>query len=210
LTGLLLGASGAVVGLAAMRLYWLHAAPLLKQMPTTLPPSRKTQSGLGPGLPLDDISIVGKQHREDESSTAAVGRIAYEGATGHPPDDRTRSRLSYGVHWSYGILMGGLYGMLRRSAGFPDLPGGLLYSTGLWLFGDELAVPLLGLQGGPTAASPSDHANRLGAHLAYGVATAATTQAMLAGSARVASSLGGTPASSSDSAPPPGSCRSSG
>jgi hypothetical protein len=185
MTGFLLGAAGAVAGLTAMRVYWEHVAPAVEQAPTRLPPSRKTPSGRGWGHRLDDISLVGKQHREDESSTAALGRIAFEQATGREPDDRTEERLSYGVHWGYGILMGGLYGLLRRRASFPDLAGGLFYSAGLWLFGDELALSLLGLQGGPTAASPPAHANRLGAHLAYGAATAAVTQALLAGAEAV-------------------------
>ncbi|QDV33376.1 hypothetical protein [Tautonia plasticadhaerens] len=184
MTGLFLGSAGAVAGLVAMRLYWDYAAPIVKRGPTSPPPSRKTQAEQGPGHPLDDISLVGTRHQGDESSTSALGRIGFEQITGRTPDDRTKTRLSFGVHWGYGILMGGVYGLIRRRASFPDLVGGLLFSGGLWLFGDELMVPLLGLQGGPTAAGPAAHANRLGAHLAYGAATAAATQAMLAGLTR--------------------------
>jgi hypothetical protein len=36
-------------------------------------------------------------------------------------------------------------------------------------------VPVLGLQSGPTAVPPVQHANRLGAHLAYGLATGIAT-----------------------------------
>ena len=69
-----------------------------------------------------------------------------------------------------------MYGALREDAEFPDLAGGIAFGAALWLFNDELLVPLLGLQDGPTAAPPVQHVNRLGAHLAYGSATALTTQ----------------------------------
>jgi hypothetical protein len=77
------------------------------------------------------------------------------------------------------LAVGGLYGALRGgSAGAPDVPGGLAYGTGLWLFGSELARPLLGLSAGPTSQPLSAHAHALGAHFAYGLATAATTQVL--------------------------------
>jgi len=56
-----------------------------------------------------------------------------------------------------------------------DILGGPAYAAGLWLLGDELVVPMLGLQSGPTAVPPVQHANRLGAHLAYGLATGVAT-----------------------------------
>jgi uncharacterized membrane protein YagU involved in acid resistance len=92
-----------------------------------------------------------------------------------PETQETKTMLSYLVHWGYGMFQGGLYVALRNDENSLDLPGAAAYATGLWLFGDELAVPLLGLQPGPTAAPPVQHVNRLGAHLAYGLATSVTT-----------------------------------
>ena len=74
--------------------------------------------------------------------------------------------------------MGGLYGAVRGGVKFPDLVGGLSFATGLWLFGDELVVPLLGLQPGPAAASLVQHFNRLAAHLLYGAGLSVTTQGL--------------------------------
>ena len=179
LLGLLAGVAGASAGLYAMRLYWGSVAPRVEDAGDRYAPRFPSASGLGLGRSLDEVSLVGRQHREDESSTAAIGRIAFETATGREPSDETKPSLSYGVHWGYGLAMGGLYGLLRRRAGFPDLTGGLLYGAALWLLGDELAVPLLGLQAGPTSASPAQHVNRLGAHLVYGAGTAAATQSLL-------------------------------
>ena len=74
------------------------------------------------------------------------------------------------------MSMSGGYGALQGPTSVPDIQGGLALGIGLWFFGDELAMPLLGLADGPTAYPPALHAHGLGAHLAYGLATSATTQ----------------------------------
>lgn len=136
------------------------------------------QGGDGRAGPLDSISVIGKNYRKGESSTAALGRIFYHVFTGQDPSSETKTALSYLVHWCYGMLMGGLYGAIRAGVRSPDLIGGLIWASGLWLFGDELVVPLLGLQGGPTSASFVQHVNRLGAHLFYGVGLALAAQSL--------------------------------
>lgn len=168
------GVAGAIAGLLAMRYYWQNVAPLVREQGSD---EEGEASAYPPDLELDDISLFGKQYRDDESSTAALGRMGYTWLTGsEPQSDETKTVLSELVHWGYGLLQGGVYGVMYRDAGFPDLSGGVGHGTLLWAAGDELAVPLLGLQSGPTAAPPLQHANRLGAHLFYGVATAGTTQ----------------------------------
>jgi hypothetical protein len=123
-----------------------------------------------------DVSLIGRKHREGESATAALGRIVYEAAKHRQPDPKTKEKLSNAVHWTYGVQQGAAYGLVRGSAGTVDLPGGLAFGAGLWLLGDEVAVPLLGLAEGPKAHPARLHAETLGAHLVYGVTTAATTQ----------------------------------
>ena len=59
-----------------------------------------------------------------------------------------------------------------------DLRGGLGLGLGAWLFGDELATPLLGVAKGPTPFPPTLHVHALGARVAYGLATAVVTQAL--------------------------------
>jgi hypothetical protein len=170
--GFVAGMAGAIVGLLAMRFYWQEIAPLLK--------SDEQGGGSSPAaypesLDLDDISLLGRQYRQDESATAALGRLLYQRFTGQEPQTESKELLSQLIHWSYGILQGGLYGAIYTPDAGADPTDGLIYASGLWLFGDELAVPLLGLQSGPTAAPPEQHLNRWGAHLAYGLGTAATT-----------------------------------
>ncbi len=128
---------------------------------------------------FDSISLIGTHHEEGESSTAAMGRIAYRAITGGDPEsEETRTTLSYLVHWGYSMLMGGAYGALRGPADVLDLKGGLALGLGVWLFGDELATPLLGLAKGPTAYPPVLHAHAFAAHVAYGLATSAATQTL--------------------------------
>jgi hypothetical protein len=170
--GLVLGVVGGAAGLVAMRYYWRTITAMTGKDPR----SQTSDSG---SRALDDMSVVGRHHKEGESSTAAAGRLAFEAAVGKEPKRETKAALSSGVHWTYGLVVAGLYGALRGgSAGVPDAAGGLAYGTGLWLFGSELAVPLLGLSSGPTTRPFSSHAYGLGAHFAYGLTTAAATQSL--------------------------------
>jgi hypothetical protein len=122
------------------------------------------------------ISLIGRRHEKGESSTAALGRMMYEAATGERPSNQTRKKLSKAVHWGYGIDLGGAYGAFRGRKPKLDVLGGLVYGAGLWVLGDEIAVPLLGLAEGPKAYPKKIHAESLGAHLIYGAATAVATQ----------------------------------
>lgn len=175
--GFVVGILGSVAGLLAMRYYWNNVAPMLKDKANSQSGNKQQQQQANSLQELDSIAIFGKQYKDDESATAALGRMLYSRLNGQEPQsEETKTALSYLVHWGYGMYQGGNYGAWRSDAGFPDLRGGLIWGAGLWLVGDELMVPLLGLQQGPGAVPPVQHANRLGAHLAYGLATAATTQ----------------------------------
>lgn len=188
--GFVAGSMGSLVGLMAMGFYQQQIAPAVKEMAgggsrqgsggQSGSQGNGQSRGQGQSEPLDDISLVGRHYEKDESATAALGRIAYKEISGQEPQsEETEEMLSYLVHWGYGIFQGGMYGALRASADGLDVKGGLGYATALWLFGDELAVPMLGLQGGPTSVSEVQHLNRLGAHLAYGLGTAIATQTLL-------------------------------
>ncbi len=166
--GLVLGVAGSVAGLAAMGKYFALVP---------MPQGSAGQDDYAGFHALDSLSLVGKQARDDEGSTAAVGRIAYQAVTGEEPQSQeTRTTLSYQVHWAYGMGMGGLYGLVRPAAGWPDLGGGLAFGTGLWALGSQIIVPMLGLAKGPTAYPPRQHLVELGGHLVYGLVTSATTQ----------------------------------
>lgn len=164
------GFIGGAVGTIAMQGYW----KLVQKITGDDPRTRKRAGH----HKLDDMSVITMDKPDDEGSTATVGRVIYEEATHHEPDPQTKQALSKAVHWTYGILQGGLYGALSSVRRSNKLLGGALWGAGMWLFGDELAVPALGLAPGATAYKPSQHVHRLGAHLVYGVSVAGVTRAL--------------------------------
>lgn len=172
--GLVLGMLGGIAGVLAMRAYWQQVQQLTGHDPRT----DFDESDVPDTDDLDDVSLIGKHHQEGESTTAALGRIAYHQVTGKEPDQQTKTTLSYLIHWVISMLTSGAYGAARTRAPLVDIPGGLALGTGLWLFGDEIAMPLVGLTKGPTAWPPALHAYGWGAHIAYGVVSATATQVL--------------------------------
>ncbi len=166
---------GGAVGVLAMGFYEQKISPLLVD-PNQAADADEDKNAAE--QPLHSIAIIGIQHHKDESSTAALGRILYEQMAGKEPQSGVKSLLSNAIHWSYGIAQGGIYGLARADVDGLDLLGGSAFGLGLWLFGDELVVPLLGLQDGPTAYSSATHTNRLAMHVVYGATTALVTKVL--------------------------------
>jgi uncharacterized membrane protein YagU involved in acid resistance len=65
--------------------------------------------------------------------------------------------------------MGGIYGLLAELFPPTKAAAGVPYATTLFLLGDEVMVPAMGLSKSPTHYPISTHVKALGAHLAYGV-----------------------------------------
>ena len=176
LEGLALGLIGGIAGLAAMELAQRLTKPLVRSRaprPTDVFQSERS------------MSLVGLHHHEDESATDAIGRLGYEKLLHRVPSEKAKRALSWAVHLGYGLAMAGLYGALRASGHPPwrrhrmtALRDGAIYGAALWLVGDELVMPLLGFADKPTQYHPTQHLQSLAAHLGYGVATAAATDAL--------------------------------
>ncbi|SRR5579883_773501 len=123
------------------------------------------------------LSPFGRHFKEGESSTAAMGSLVYKWITGREPQSQeTVTLLSNLTDWSFGMLMGGLFGIFRSESKIFDIKAELIYSTGLWLTTDEIGVPLAGLSWGPRAYPLSSHLESLGAHIVYGVVMSTTTK----------------------------------
>ncbi|MCQ3932912.1 MAG: hypothetical protein DPW16_20880 [Chloroflexi bacterium] len=168
---LLTATVGGAAGVAAMAAYWKTVTAITGRDP------RQNKTNYAGEQPLDSISIVGKQHERGESSTGAIGRIVYRALMGRAPQSQeTRTFLSYLVHWVISLGMSGISGSLQRRRNKPDAKNGLMLGSGLFLLGDELAMPLLGLADGPTAYPPKLHIHSFGAHVAYGLASSFATK----------------------------------
>jgi hypothetical protein len=182
--GLVCGILGGAAGLAAMRCYLDNVAPRLEEAMRGRADEggqeqkeRSEARSLDLEDPLVDMSVAGPQYEAGEKATSVVGRRIYRWSTGREPRAKeSRQLLGNLVHWGYGLMQGGYYGACRSRAGWPDLRGGMLHGASLWLVGDEFIAPVLGLQPGPAAASGPEHLNRLGAHMAFSLTAAATTQ----------------------------------
>jgi hypothetical protein len=75
------------------------------------------------------------------------------------------------VHYATGAAWGALFGVLARRVPAPVVATGAAYGVLVWLLGDELLVPALGLSRKATAYPASTHAKGLASHLVYGTAT---------------------------------------
>lgn len=156
-----------VAGLVAMELARRLTRPLVRARaprPTDVFLSERSMSPLGP------------RHLPGEDATAALARHAYQRIAGRPPALPTKRRLSWAVHIGYGLLVAAIYGAVRGGRPRDVLRDGIALGSGLWLLGDELAVPLLGLTDKPTTYHPTQHLQSLALHLGFGVATAGTAR----------------------------------
>ncbi|MDB4956794.1 MAG: hypothetical protein JWO36_4363 [Myxococcales bacterium] len=167
--GLGRGLIAGIAGLAAMRLGLRIIRPIVRdRAPRPIDVFATARS----------MSLVGVQHHADEAATDAIARIAYEKLLHHEPSPPQKQRLSSLVHLGYGLAVAALYGAITSRRDVDALRSGFLLGAALWLFGDELVVPLLGLTDKPTAYHPTRHLQSLVAHLGYGLATAATTRGL--------------------------------
>lgn len=158
-----IGLCGGAAGLVAMALTRRLAQPLVRrrESPTAVFLTERTMSPFGP------------QHEHGEAAATAFARMAYQKVTGRRPTRKLANGLSWGVRVGYGLAVASLFGVLRarRARALRD---GLVFGAGLWLIGDVLAVPLLGLADKPTTKHATEHLQSLAAHLGFGVATAGT------------------------------------
>ena len=100
-------------------------------------------------------------------TAVAVSRNLFE----HELTDEEKKIAGPAVHYAYGSLVGAMYGGLAELLPITGAGFGLPFATMLWLLGDEIAVPALGLGKGPTETPVDKHADALAAHLMYGLTT---------------------------------------
>ena len=138
--GLLAGAIGA----GAQSVFF----KLVKAPPPTKPP---------PG--------EGKPEGNDVTALEAVsGRL--EGLTGRDLGDK--SRVASAIHYLFGAMWGGLYGLARESFRMPPQLFGVL----VWALSDNVLLPAFRLAAWPHRYSGREHRYAVKAHVAYGLATA--------------------------------------
>lgn len=112
----------------------------------------------------------GQQYRQPQSepSTYVAADKITRAATGHPLPATDKPAAGSLVHYTFGGVVGALYGAL--TARYPDAAAGMgmPFGTAVWLMADEAGMPAAGLARRPGAYPPADHLSALMAHLVFG------------------------------------------
>lgn len=111
-----------------------------------------------------------------EPATVLAAR-SVAGWVGQEIPEHRKDQAGELMHYLYGAFCGVLYGVLAPKDTRILLPG-LAYGAALWLIGDELAVPALGLSAPVTEYPASVHGKSFGVHLVFGLTTAAGVRAL--------------------------------
>lgn len=111
----------------------------------------------------------------DVAHVAANKLAGAGGVTLSPPQPHP---AGLAVHYSFGIVPGAIYGVLRRRVPEVSAGRGLAYGLGIFLLLDQVAAVVLGLASRPDAYPWQAHARGLVSHAALGVATETTLEAL--------------------------------
>ncbi|NPC74865.1 DUF1440 domain-containing protein [Corallococcus exiguus] len=123
------------------------------------------------------ISRLSESKQQDDSqqepATEVAARKAAEGA-GVKLEGERKKQAGNVVHWSYGTLWGAVHGALHERVPLTGKLFGVGFGLGLFLIGDELAVPLLRLAPPPQKVPAKSHLSALAAHIVYGTTAEGT------------------------------------
>lgn len=122
------------------------------------------------------------QHRaqEDEARPGPPFQVAAEKTArvlGVKLKDQRLQQASMGLHYGLAVSWAPLYALLRGQAQLHPIPAGLTMGTVMSLIADELLTPLAGFSAPNRAYPLVTHARGSLAHLAFGLAVAAVTEA---------------------------------
>jgi hypothetical protein len=120
----------------------------------------------------DDSKSKSEESGQSEDATMRVaGSLAH--LAGRELSLEKKKKAALAVHYAFGTLMGGLYGIAAetqpRKVRRHNALSGMTLGTSLFVGADEIAVPKLGLSRGP--APLSSHLYGLASHLVYGLTT---------------------------------------
>jgi len=118
--------------------------------------------------PSDGSQGEQDSHEQDDATVETAKAIS-EKVFGHELQESEKHPAGAAVHYAFGTLSGGLYGVLAEVTPQVTTAAGLPFGAGFWLLADEISVPLLGLAKGPTEYPVSTHVYALASHLVYGM-----------------------------------------
>jgi Protein of unknown function (DUF1440) len=105
-------------------------------------------------------------------ATVRTAEVVAKTISGQSLARRHRHIAGLTVHYTFAAVAGALHGMVAERYEVTGLSRGLLYGGVLWLFAEEVALPVSGLTKAAGEYSLQDHASGLAAHLMFGYTTA--------------------------------------
>jgi uncharacterized membrane protein YagU involved in acid resistance len=121
---------------------------------------------------LEDPAEKAEQQKQqaeagDDSTQKVADVVAFQ-VTGEHLSKQEKQTGGPIVHYVFGGLMGGVYGVMAEYFPATRLGAGTMFGSALFLGADEIAVPVLGLGKPPDEQPVSSQANHLTAHIVYG------------------------------------------
>ena len=109
----------------------------------------------------------------DDPATVKAAQKTSRAATGEYFAKEDKEAAGNAVHYAFGALLGGAYGLLAEYRPEVTKGFGTLFRAASAAF-DEVGVPAVGLSGPPTDFPAATHAYGLGSHIVFGGVTEAT------------------------------------
>ncbi len=111
------------------------------------------------------------EKKEGDDATVKAASAISENVFDHKLTKIEKKVAGPAVHYAFGTIMGGFYGVAAELAPFITAGAGLPYGAIFWVAEDEAAVPALGLSRSPNEYPLSTHASALASHFVYGLTT---------------------------------------
>lgn len=131
-------------------------------------------------MKLYELEPAAARTREDAARPGPPFEIAAEkitGALGIDLDDDQMAKAGLAMHYGLAISWAPLYPVLRRRTDWHPAIAGLVTGAAMSLIADEAMTPALGFSAPNRQYPPVTHARGFVAHLAFGLAVAATFEA---------------------------------
>jgi len=115
---------------------------------------------------------------EQDDATVETAKVISKQVFGHELQESEKEPAGAAVHYTFGIVTGGLYGALAEVSPQVTMGAGVPFGAAFWLIADEVTVPLLGLSKGPTHYPVSTHVYAFASHLVYGMTAELSRRAL--------------------------------
>jgi hypothetical protein len=114
----------------------------------------------------------------EESSTVKLANAVSQAVMDRPLSEGEKEPASYVVHFAFGTLMGGVYGISSEYLPVARLGHGLFHGLALWAGADALTIPALGFSPPVSERSAAELAYEVLAHAVYGVSSESARNAV--------------------------------